>query len=166
MSAQKSTARRPALTYGHDQLQTLQRNTFRYFWRETNPQNGLIPDHTSLALGVGLALLIWIAGQIALIGYSSDPPHQALYLVLGFLIALVGLGWLRQVGGSPDDGRRFVGKGPVILHDVLVPAPCPNSPGVVDRVECGRLLLTNPIVARQEAAVQPDRKRLTAQKGL
>src|SRR5688500_3070477 len=39
-----------------------------------------------LALGVGLALLIWIAVQIALIGYSSDPPLQAVYLVLGFLI--------------------------------------------------------------------------------
>jgi len=51
-----------------------------------------------LALGVGLALLIWIAVQIALIGYSSAPPLQAVYLVLGFLIAFVGLGWLRQVG--------------------------------------------------------------------
>lgn len=49
-----------------------------------------------LALGVGLALLIWIAAQIALIGYSSDPPLQAVYLVLGLLIALVGLAWLRQ----------------------------------------------------------------------
>ena len=49
------------------------------------------------ALGVGLALIIWIAAQIALIGYSSAPPLQAVYLVLGFLIALVGFGWLRQV---------------------------------------------------------------------
>ena len=56
------------------------------------------PIAPSLALGVGLALLIWIAVQIALIGYSSDPPLQAVYLVLGFLIAFVGLGWLRQVG--------------------------------------------------------------------
>jgi hypothetical protein len=54
-----------------------------------------------LALGVGLALLIWIAAQIALIGYSSAPPLQAVYLVLGFLIAPVGLGWLRQAGWSP-----------------------------------------------------------------
>ena len=44
MSDQKNAARRVALTYGDDQLQTLQRNTFRYFWEETNPQNGLIPD--------------------------------------------------------------------------------------------------------------------------
>ena len=28
-------------------LQTLQRNTFRYFWEETNPRNGLIADNTS-----------------------------------------------------------------------------------------------------------------------
>jgi hypothetical protein len=51
-----------------------------------------------LALGVGLALLIWIVAQIALIGYSSAPPLQAVYLGLGFLIALVSLGWLREVG--------------------------------------------------------------------
>jgi hypothetical protein len=43
-------------------LQTLQRNTFRYFWQETNPSNGLIPDNTSASgipasiAGVGLAL--------------------------------------------------------------------------------------------------------------
>ncbi len=51
-----------------------------------------------LALGVGLALVIWIAVQIALIGYSSAPPLQAVYLALGFFIAVVGIGWLRQVG--------------------------------------------------------------------
>jgi hypothetical protein len=62
MSAQKSTTRRRAPTYGDEQLQTLQRNTFRYFWQETNPSNGLIPDHTSAdgipasIAGVGLAL--------------------------------------------------------------------------------------------------------------
>jgi hypothetical protein len=62
MSAQKSTTRRRAPTYGDDQLQTLQRNTFRYFWQETNPSNGLIPDNTSAdgnpasIAGVGLAL--------------------------------------------------------------------------------------------------------------
>ena len=49
-------------TYGDDQLHTLQRNTFRYFWEETNPENGLIPDNTSAGdvpasiAGVGFAL--------------------------------------------------------------------------------------------------------------
>ena len=49
-------------TYGDNDLQRLQRNTFRYFWKETNPENGLIPDNTagddipaSIA-GVGFAL--------------------------------------------------------------------------------------------------------------
>ena len=42
-------------------LQALQRDTFRYFWRETNADNGLIPDHTSASVpasiaGVGFAL--------------------------------------------------------------------------------------------------------------
>src|SRR5712691_6963195 len=62
MSAPKSAARRPALTYGDDQLHTLQRHTFRYFWEETNPENGLIPDNTAAdnlpasIAGVGFAL--------------------------------------------------------------------------------------------------------------
>jgi hypothetical protein len=49
-------------TYGPEHLQTLQRNTFRYFWKETNPKNGLIPDNTSgdgfpaSIAGVGFAL--------------------------------------------------------------------------------------------------------------
>lgn len=61
MSAQ-STARHPAPAYGDEQLHTLQRNTFRYFWEETNPENGLIPDNTSAddipasIAGVGFAL--------------------------------------------------------------------------------------------------------------
>jgi hypothetical protein len=47
---------------GDTQLHTLQRNTFRYFWEETNPANGLIPDNTSggdvpvSIAGVGMAL--------------------------------------------------------------------------------------------------------------
>ena len=62
VTAQTSTTRVPAPAYGDDQLHTLQRSTFRYFWEETNPENGLIPDHTSAGdipasiAGVGLAL--------------------------------------------------------------------------------------------------------------
>jgi hypothetical protein len=47
MSAQTGPTRRRAPTYGEDRRRTLQRNTFRYFWEETNPSNGLIPDNTS-----------------------------------------------------------------------------------------------------------------------
>jgi hypothetical protein len=62
MSAQKRTAPRPVGTYGDVQLQNLQRDTFRYFWEETNPANGLIPDNTTTdkvpasIAGVGFAL--------------------------------------------------------------------------------------------------------------
>src|SRR5580765_5997518 len=62
MSAQKHAARRTVGTYGDVQLHNLQRNTFTYFWEETNPENGLIPDNTSAGdvpasiAGVGLAL--------------------------------------------------------------------------------------------------------------
>jgi hypothetical protein len=49
-------------------LQKLQRSTFRYFWCETNPENGLIPDNTSAAgspasiAGVGFALASYPVG--------------------------------------------------------------------------------------------------------
>jgi len=45
-------------------LHTLERRTFRYFWSETNPRNGLLPDNTlgnvpaSIA-GVGMALSVY-----------------------------------------------------------------------------------------------------------
>src|SRR5688500_1787309 len=62
MSANKRAPRRADRTYSDRRLQTLQRNTFRYFWEETNSDNGLIPDNTSAGdipasiAGVGLAL--------------------------------------------------------------------------------------------------------------
>src|SRR5688572_33484696 len=68
LRAQKSTSRHLTETYGHDQLQTLQRNTFRYFWKETNPENGLIPDNTAAddipasIAGVGFALASYPVG--------------------------------------------------------------------------------------------------------
>ena len=53
---------RPAHDGSGDALSRLQRSTFRYFWRETNPANGLIADNTAAAdipasiAGVGFAL--------------------------------------------------------------------------------------------------------------
>ena len=53
---------RTARPYGAAQLRQLQRKTFQYFWKETNPENGLIADNTSAGdfpasiAGVGLAL--------------------------------------------------------------------------------------------------------------
>jgi hypothetical protein len=64
MSPQANTGRRRSRVKGDpaDRLQRLQRNTFRYFWQETNPQNGLIADNTAAdnvpasIAGVGFAL--------------------------------------------------------------------------------------------------------------
>ena len=51
-----------------ERLEIIQRETFNYFWHETNPENGLIPDNTlkpgdpaSIA-GVGLALSTYPVG--------------------------------------------------------------------------------------------------------
>ena len=48
------------------------------------------------ALAVGIALLGWLAVEIAVIGFSMTPPLQPIYLVLGAAITLVGLAWVRQ----------------------------------------------------------------------
>ena len=37
--------KRPA--FGDEELHTLQRNTFNYFWKETSPANGLLADNTN-----------------------------------------------------------------------------------------------------------------------
>src|SRR4029450_10329595 len=100
MSAQKSTARRPARTYGNEQLQTLQRNTFRYFWEETNPENGLIPDNTSAAdvpasiAGVGLALSSYPVG----VERSFVPRAKAIERTL----ATLRFFWKAPQGPMPD----------------------------------------------------------------
>jgi hypothetical protein len=49
-----------------------------------------------LAFAVGGALLIWLLVEIAIVGYSNNPPLQPFYLGLGIVIALVGVGWMRQ----------------------------------------------------------------------
>ena len=56
------------------------------------------------AIVVGVVVLIWIAVEIAIIGYSNDPPLRSIYLLLGAVITVVGLGWLRET--SPSASRR------------------------------------------------------------
>ena len=50
------------------------------------------------ALGVGVALLIWMAVEIAIVGYSNNPPLQPFYVLLGAVITGVGLGWRVTLG--------------------------------------------------------------------
>lgn len=57
------------------------------------------------ALVVGAALLIWVAVEIAIIGYSNEPPLQAFYLVMGVAITAIALGWMAEVG-LPAFNRR------------------------------------------------------------
>jgi hypothetical protein len=53
---------------------------------------------------VGLALLIWLAVEIAIVGYTNDPPLQPFYLIVGAVISLVGLGWMVET--APADLRH------------------------------------------------------------
>ena len=50
------------------------------------------------ALGVGIARLIWMAVEIAIVGYTNSPPLQPFYLLLGAAITRVGLGWRTSLG--------------------------------------------------------------------
>ena len=59
------------------------------------------------AFVVGVALLIWVAVEITIIGFSNEPPLQAIYLVMGVAITVVALGWLAEVGG-PALHRRSI----------------------------------------------------------
>lgn len=49
-----------------------------------------------LTLGVGGALLTWMAVEIAIVGYANDPPLQPIYVALGIAIGVVGMAWLHQ----------------------------------------------------------------------
>jgi hypothetical protein len=88
------------LKYGDDQLQTLQRNTFRYFWQETNPENGLIPDSTATGdipasiAGVGFALATYPVA----VERSFVPRAQAVERTLATLRFL----WRAPQGLMPD----------------------------------------------------------------
>jgi hypothetical protein len=52
------------------------------------------------AFVVGAGLLTWVAVEVAIIGYSNEPPLQAIYMVLGVAILLVAIRWLLDVGLS------------------------------------------------------------------
>jgi hypothetical protein len=56
------------------------------------------PLAPTAAFIVGAGLLVWVAVEIAIIGYSNEPPLQAIYGILGVGILLVGIRWLLDVG--------------------------------------------------------------------
>lgn len=59
-----------------------------------------------LATAVGVALLTWMAVEIAIVGYTNEPPLQATYLALGVAIVLVGIRWQRAYLQMSASGNR------------------------------------------------------------
>jgi len=53
------------------------------------------------AVTLGGALLIWMAVEIAIVGYSNHPPLQPAYVLLGVVLTAVGLGWRSSLGHVP-----------------------------------------------------------------
>jgi hypothetical protein len=45
---------------------------------------------------VGVALLLWLAVEIAIVGYTSEPPLQPFYLLLGAALTVIGLIWMAR----------------------------------------------------------------------
>jgi hypothetical protein len=56
------------------------------------------PLAPTAALVVGVGLLIWVTVEIAIIGYSNEPPLQAIYGIFGVAILLVAIRWLVDAG--------------------------------------------------------------------
>jgi hypothetical protein len=51
-----------------------------------------------LAVVVGAGLLVWVAVEVAIIGYSNEPPLQAIYAILGVAMLLLAVRWLLDIG--------------------------------------------------------------------
>ncbi len=51
------------------------------------------PAAPLLTTGVGVVLLIWLAVQIAIMGFGLDPPLQPIYLALDVILTFIGLAW-------------------------------------------------------------------------
>jgi hypothetical protein len=68
------------------------------------------PLAPAAAFVVGAALITWVGVEVAIIGYSNEPPLQAIYMVLGVAILLGAIRWLWDVGlpGLRVDTARHV----------------------------------------------------------
>ncbi len=56
------------------------------------------PLAPTAALVVGAGLLVWVAVEVAIIGYTNEPPLQAIYGILGVAIVLVAVRWILDDG--------------------------------------------------------------------
>ena len=52
------------------------------------------PLAPTAAFVVGAGLLIWVAVEVAIIGYSNEPPLQAVYAALGVAIVFIAARWV------------------------------------------------------------------------
>jgi hypothetical protein len=87
--------------FTENELDTLQHDTFRYFWKETNPDNGLIADNTSRP---DIPASIAAVGH-ALAAYVVGVERQWITRSEGILRTLTTLRWFRdsRQGTDPDD---------------------------------------------------------------
>ena len=57
---------------------------------------------------VGAGLLIWVVVEVAVIGYSNEPPLQAIYAILGVAIVFIAARWVVVDGWHGPTSGGFV----------------------------------------------------------
>ena len=82
-------------SYSEQKIETLQRLTFDYFLKETNPQNGLVPDNTRQGspcsiTPTGFALAAYPVGvERGFITRNAGAEHAIAYSPTGYRIRLI-----------------------------------------------------------------------------
>jgi hypothetical protein len=56
------------------------------------------PLAAAAAFVIGTALVTWVAVEVAIIGYTNEPPLQAIYLALGIVIGVAAVRWQLDLG--------------------------------------------------------------------
>jgi len=54
------------------------------------------------AVVTGAALLGWLAVEIVIVGFSSEPPLQPFYIALGVVLVVLGLDWQVRTARAPS----------------------------------------------------------------
>ena len=87
------------MKYGDAQLKTLQRNTIKYFWEETNPRNGLIPDNPAIETPASIAS---VGFALASYPIAVDRSYVTRARALARTLATLRFFWNAPHGPMPD----------------------------------------------------------------
>ncbi len=120
---------------GDEALERLQRDTFGYFLKETNPRNGLVSDNTrqgapSSITAVGFALAAYVVAverrfisrAEAMVGRLETTARLAEFSITGVLLAATLSRWVRERAVDAIAGRRTGANTADVVRDRVVAA--------------------------------------------